>query len=104
MFRVFRVKNHDFMPKNHIFSNFRVCVCRVRPPPAPLDLCLVLRNGFILTYIIVQDVHVVLYLVVSGQLSGFCSIISKFLMIKYWKVIPFNNFKTNKVISIVFLF
>jgi len=22
---VFRVKNHDFMPKNHIFSNFRVC-------------------------------------------------------------------------------
>ena len=21
---VFRVKNHDFMPKNHIFSNFRV--------------------------------------------------------------------------------
>jgi hypothetical protein len=21
--RVFRVKNHDFMPKNHIFSNFR---------------------------------------------------------------------------------
>ena len=25
---VFRVKNHDFTPKNHIFSNFRV-----RPPP-----------------------------------------------------------------------
>jgi hypothetical protein len=23
MFGVFRVKNHDFMPKNHIFSNFR---------------------------------------------------------------------------------
>ena len=22
---VFRVKNHDFTPKNHIFSNFRVC-------------------------------------------------------------------------------
>jgi hypothetical protein len=22
-FGVFRVKNHDFMPKNHIFSNFR---------------------------------------------------------------------------------
>ena len=28
-FRVFRVKNHDFMPKNHIFSNFR----GGRPPP-----------------------------------------------------------------------
>ena len=30
---VFRVKNHDFTPKNHIFSNFR-------PPPlgfAPVD-------------------------------------------------------------------
>jgi hypothetical protein len=23
MFGVFRVKNHDFTPKNHIFSNFR---------------------------------------------------------------------------------
>jgi hypothetical protein len=27
-FGVFRVKNHDFTPKNHIFSNFRV-----HPPP-----------------------------------------------------------------------
>ena len=30
MFVVFRVKNHDFSPKNHIFSNFRggakICV------------------------------------------------------------------------------
>ena len=31
-FRVFRVKNHDFTPKNHIFSNFRGGH-RVRPPP-----------------------------------------------------------------------
>jgi hypothetical protein len=23
IFQVFRVKNHDFTPKNHIFSNFR---------------------------------------------------------------------------------
>ena len=29
---VFRVKNHDFTPKNHIFSNFRGGACRVRPP------------------------------------------------------------------------
>ena len=29
---VFRVKNHDFTPKNHIFSNFRGGVHRVRPP------------------------------------------------------------------------
>jgi hypothetical protein len=28
---VFRVKNHDFTPKNHIFSNFRGGECRVRP-------------------------------------------------------------------------
>ena len=33
MFGVFRVKNHDFTPKNHIFSNFRGGACRVRPPP-----------------------------------------------------------------------
>jgi hypothetical protein len=31
---VFRVKNHDFTPKNHIFSNFRGGgVRRVRPNP-----------------------------------------------------------------------
>ena len=32
-FGVFRVKNHDFMPKNHIFSNFRGGAHRVRPAP-----------------------------------------------------------------------
>jgi hypothetical protein len=32
MFGVFRVKNHDFTPKNHIFSNFRGGARRVRPP------------------------------------------------------------------------
>jgi hypothetical protein len=31
IFGVFRVKNHDFTPKNHIFSNFR------GTPSAPLD-------------------------------------------------------------------
>ena len=33
MFWVFRVENHDFTPKNHIFSNFRRGggACRVRP-------------------------------------------------------------------------
>jgi hypothetical protein len=30
---VFRVKNHDFTPKNQIFSNFRGGAGRVRPPP-----------------------------------------------------------------------
>ena len=33
IFGVFRVKNHDFMPKNHIFSNFRG-----RAPGAPPSL------------------------------------------------------------------
>ena len=30
IFGVFRVENHDYTPKNHIFSNFRG---GVRPPP-----------------------------------------------------------------------
>jgi hypothetical protein len=34
-FGVFRVKNHDYTPKNHIFSNFRWGARRVRPPPPP---------------------------------------------------------------------
>jgi hypothetical protein len=32
---VFRVKNHDFTPKNHIFSNFRAGARRERPAPPP---------------------------------------------------------------------
>ena len=32
-FGVFRVKNHDFTPKNHIFSNIRWGARGVRPPP-----------------------------------------------------------------------
>ena len=36
IFGVFRVKNHDFTPKNHIFSNFRGGGARrVRPPLDP---------------------------------------------------------------------
>ena len=49
MFGVFCVKNHDFTPKYHIFSNFRGGARRVRPPP--LDPPLVIGrqsydNGF----------------------------------------------------------
>ena len=33
IFGVFRVKNHDFMPKNHIFSNFRGGRMPGAPPP-----------------------------------------------------------------------
>ena len=38
---VFRVKNHDFTPKNLIFSNFRGGRRRVRPPAgsAPVYKC-----------------------------------------------------------------
>jgi hypothetical protein len=33
------VKNHDFTPKNHIFSNFRVGAHRVRAPPPWIRPC-----------------------------------------------------------------
>jgi hypothetical protein len=36
-FGVFRVKNHDFTPKNHIFFNFSGGARRGRPTPSPLD-------------------------------------------------------------------
>ena len=35
IFGVFRVKNQDFTPKNHIFSKFRGLARRVRPPLDP---------------------------------------------------------------------
>jgi hypothetical protein len=43
---VFRVKNHDFTPKNHIFSNFRGGARRVRPLPLdpPLGNSSVVNN------------------------------------------------------------
>ena len=38
-FGVFRVKNHDFTPKNHMFSNFRGGARRVRNPPPWIRPC-----------------------------------------------------------------
>jgi hypothetical protein len=35
IFGVFRVKNHDFTPQNHIFSNFRGAPPPPPPPPPP---------------------------------------------------------------------
>ena len=37
IFEEFRVKNHDFTPKNHIFSNFRGARAGCAPPPPPLN-------------------------------------------------------------------
>jgi hypothetical protein len=37
---VFRVKNHDFTPKNHIFSNFRGACAGCAPPPRWIRPCL----------------------------------------------------------------
>jgi hypothetical protein len=73
IFGVFRVKNHDFTPKNHIFSNFRGGAPGAPPPldpplirhilfpPGLLDKwdimvykCWTLRNDIIWKYIQVQ--------------------------------------------------
>ena len=47
---VLKIKNHDFTPKNHIFSNF----WGVRPPPPPDYNCLIFffRNLFPVTSIL----------------------------------------------------
>jgi hypothetical protein len=44
MFGVFRVKNHDFTPKNHILPNLRGGARRVRPslgsaPESDINIC-----------------------------------------------------------------
>ena len=39
MFGVFRVKNHDFTPKNLIFSNFRGGRAGCPPPPPWIHPC-----------------------------------------------------------------
>ena len=42
-FGVFRVKNHDFTPKNIIFSNFRGAPAGCAPLDPPLD-CVALKG------------------------------------------------------------
>jgi hypothetical protein len=59
IFEVFRVKNHDFTPKNLIFSNFRGARAGCAPPPPPppppyrnvIPLCklLIILCGFYMT-------------------------------------------------------
>jgi hypothetical protein len=44
IFGVFRVKNRDFTPKNHIFSNFRGGARRVRPLPPESAPALLLKS------------------------------------------------------------
>ena len=50
---VFRVKNHDFTPTNHIFSNFRGAG---RPPPPPVSAPDFVRH------IIREIIHIKMYL------------------------------------------
>ena len=51
IFGVFRVKNHDFTPKNHIFSNFRGRTTGAPPPPPPPPLDPPLLELSIFTYL-----------------------------------------------------
>jgi hypothetical protein len=39
LFGVFRVKNHNFTPKNNIFSNFRGARAGFAPPPPWIRPC-----------------------------------------------------------------
>jgi hypothetical protein len=48
IFGVFRVKNHDLTPKNHIFSNF-MAGCA---PGAPLDPPLIDKDIFVTKHLI----------------------------------------------------
>ena len=67
-FGVFRVKNHDLTPKNHIFSNFRGGGRRVRPPPPldpPLNSAHLLQSVLIYINAYIQHSKIVLAYLVS---------------------------------------
>ena len=69
---VFRVKNHDFMPKNLIFSHFKGGVRRVHPPP-PLDPHLVLYVYCYTTADILWSYCYGVVVIICRQ-NGFCVI------------------------------
>ena len=53
IFGVFRVKNHDFTPKNHIFSNFRGARAGCAPRwIRPCYKCCTIYNNIIIFFII----------------------------------------------------
>jgi hypothetical protein len=56
-FGVFRVKNHDFTPKNHIFSNFRGGGGRGRPPPGSAPALMKVQGNGILYFLGLNNVN-----------------------------------------------
>jgi hypothetical protein len=65
-FGVFRVKYHDFMPKNHIFSNFRGAragCAPLDPPLIPYGELLIVKKYFHQT--ICEGVVALFYLNIS---------------------------------------
>ena len=72
IFGVFRVKNHDFTPKNHIYSNFRGGARRVRPPLNPPLHCDLLLSFMCKEYGIRWTGDTNLYPVLSSS-CAFCS-------------------------------
>ena len=69
IFGVFRVKNHDFTPKNLIFSNFRGGARWVPPPPPGSAPAIYTYVCILLRWIRIKYFHPVLF---------------KSILIKYW--------------------
>jgi hypothetical protein len=63
LFGVFRVKNHDYMPNNHIFSNFvgGGGARRVRPLPPPMDPPLGLSSPIHYIDLSFASVHIIFW-------------------------------------------
>ena len=54
IFGVFRVRNHDFTPKNHIFSNFRGAHAGAPPPPVDPPLPSLARAVVLISFANIQ--------------------------------------------------
>jgi hypothetical protein len=52
-FGVFRVKNHDYTPKNHIFSNFRGGRAPGAAPPPPESAPVTIRNYTVMHFVVI---------------------------------------------------
>ena len=92
---VFRVKNHDFTPTNHIFSNFRGCAPPPSPPPPWIRPCILQTAEDTAIYVILVIWEWVWVTLLAMQYMKRCIILRSEIMNKVGGTDPQLHTPTN---------